>query len=915
MNARLLIKNFSIIVCIVVIFSVTTYLWLLPSLISSKYLKSTVSTVLEKNIGKELTVKNPKLVTGLNSNIIFTVDYLSLKKDNKEILNFTNLDTKFSLQKVFRKRLIVDKILAENVYININELASLLPKDEKPKKNKKQALFIDIFNSLLGVKNCHIIYKNNDYNIDFKAKHLILDNKNKRKYLHLDIDFILEKNNNKILVSTNDLNKIYIDKNIIRIDKLPINIDKSTIIIDAWTKRDRSYSLNIFSKNFNAKDIYDIVSSNIVIQNGSEILKPINNVNGNVNLDITFSKKQKISGDLSVNKVSFDIKDLLSMPVTLTQGFVSLDEKNIKISDFKGLYNNKPENKITMNGNIEDYAKTCDTKIISDIFITDDFFKNYISKILNSPVNLVGDAGSRMVLKSKNGSLDIIWYFLLKEGEGFKLGEQSMVLKDYKTLFKLDMSLVKNILKINTLNYYITNELKRGMTPVLQMTGDFDLGKNIQPLQMELSIPRPLPSEFLNFLIGQKIFKKGEISGNMIVYSKGEGLYLKGNFALDKVLIPSQRLFIKSGTFEAKNNRVYINSNGKYKRSSYDLSGEILNEIKLPIIVKDVNLKVDNIDVEKLLLQNSEISPKQEQNNDIENIDDTNSDTPTFTKNLIIVEKCVLNLVKGVYKDIKFGNLIADLSLDKNGVLKLKSNKFDIAEGISTLKVNADLINQKYYLRLGIKDVNSDIIASSILSLPREISGKAMGLIELTSDSSLKMNGEIKFKILEGTIEKVGYIEYILKVASLFRNPLAMISPSTLGDLVNIPEGRFDEIYGELYLKDNIIERMMVKSTADKLAAFIIGRYDLNTNDACLRIYTKISDKGKGFSGFLRNISLNSIASKLSLSNRNEANYYEKEISNIPKLKDGEDNAQVFLTKIDGDIINYNFLSTLKRIK
>ena len=233
----------------------------------------------------------------------------------------------------------------------------------------------------------------------------------------------------------------------------------------------------------------------------------------------------------------------------------------------------------------------------------------------------------------------------------------------------------------------------------------------------------------------------------------------------------------------------------------------------------------------------------------------------------------------------------------------------------STLKGKADLIKNKYYLRLGVKDVNSDVMASAVLGLPREISGKARGLIEINTDETLKLNGDIKFDIQNGTIEKVGYVEYLLKAASLFRNPLAMISPTTIGDLVTIPNGKFDKIAGELKIVDNVVMPMQIRSSADTLATYIVGRYDLETNDATLRIYTKFSDKDTGFAGFLRNISLNSIANRISASGRTDANYYSSELSQIPELKVGEDDAQVFLTKVDGDVINFNFLSSLKRIK
>ena len=487
-----------------------------------------------------------------------------------------------------------------------------------------------------------------------------------------------------------------------------------------------------------------------------------------------------------------------------------------------------------------------------------------------------------------------------------------MVLKDYKTLFKVDLSVVKNILKINTIDYYITNELKKGMTPVLSINGNLDMADNMKLLNINLNIPRPLPSEFLNFLACQKIFKKGTISGDLSIDNTGEFPVMAGVINLDKVFVPAQRLFIKSAKIGAKGDKLGAIANGRFKRSKYDFKGYIINDLRFPIVVKNVDLTVDNVDVEKFLAtNNTEQSTETVLNSDKE----TTDDTPTFTKGLIIVEKCMLNLEHGKYKQLEFGNLHANLTLDKDGVLSLQSNKFDIAEGISTLRVRADLIKNKYYLRLGVKDVNSTTMADALLGLPREISGKAMGLIELNSDADLKLNGNIKFNIQNGTIEKVGYVEYILKVASLFRNPLAMITPTTFGDLVNIPNGNFDVIKGDLKLKDNVIERLMIKSSAPQLGSFIIGRYDLTTGDASLRIYTKMSNKGKGFAGFLRNISLITLANRISTSGRNDSNYYSSEIEQIPQIQADEKDAQVFLTKVDGDVVNFNFLSSLKRIK
>ena len=74
------------------------------------------------------------------------------------------------------------------------------------------------------------------------------------------------------------------------------------------------------------------------------------------------------------------------------------------------------------------------------------------------------------------------------------------------------------------------------------------------------------------------------------------------------------------------------------------------------------------------------------------------------------------------------------------------------------------------------------------------INGKASGIIDINTDKTLKLNGTIKFVIQNGEIAKIGLVEYVLKFAAIFRNPVAMISPGIFADIVNMPEGKFDKI-------------------------------------------------------------------------------------------------------------------------
>ena len=892
------------------------YKWSIPAIVNSTPVVHFIEKQAGKTLNADVKIEEMKLKTGLD--IAFTVKQFTIDKDGKNYLTLSDIDTLFSVRELYKKRIEVKKMLTKDIFIDAYNLSLIMPKQEKKKEKKESPIFFDFYNTLLGVKNVVFVYNSPDFKVDLKTKHAIFDRTRERKYLHLDFDLDIEKDGHKINISANDQNRIYMENHIAYVKDFPIEIEKSKIIINAFMTNKGKYELKVSAKNFNAKDIADIVNSNLVITNGSQMLAPVDKITGTVDFDVML-KKEGLNGNININEVNFDVVPILNMPVKITQGKIKIGYKDIDFIDFKGYYNNKPTNTLSLKGYTKDYQKTCDTKLDSDIFVTNDFFKNYLSKMLGSPVEIVGDSMSKLIIKSVNGSIDILWFFLLKENHGFKFGEQSMVLKDYKTFFKVDLSVIKNILKINTINYHITKELKRGMTPLVQISGNLDMADNMKILDLNINMPHELPAEFLNFISCQKIFKKGNVYGKMNIDNHGKFPVMSGEFNIEKSFIPAQRLYIRKAKLKAGGNRISLKTEGRLRREQYKFDGSVLNELRLPIVVKDVNLTLDNIDVEKILTQeqgsaNTENATQALVSKGIANEEESDI-MPPFQKGLIIIEKCSLNLLKGVYKEINFGNVHADMTLDKDGILSLKSNRFDIADGISTLRVKADLVNRNFYMKLGVREVDSNIMATAILGLPKQISGKAKGLIELNADKSLKLNGDIKFNIKDGTIEQVGYVEYILKVASLFRNPLAMISPSIVIDLVNIPEGRFDEIQGEMKLEDNIIKRMKITSTAPELATLIFGRYDLTTNDASLRIYTKFSNKDKGFAGALRNISLNTLASKLSISARNERNYYANELSMIPTLKTGEDRAQVFLTKVDGDIINFNFLSSLKRIK
>ncbi len=904
------------------------YLKFLPAVVSNKHVINFVEKTLYNIAGLELNIKNPVLKTELSPVISFKVDEMTLFNNKDHLLAVENFDTTVSFKEIFSKNIIIKKLGADYIFADINNLTKLAFPQAEQKEQQKNEWNVDLFDSLLYVKKSLFLYKVEPKTyVSLKADDLELDNNQKDvKYLHFNITADITKDGQNTHFNIADRNAVYTQNKTLFIKNCYLTMNKSKIFFNAEASRKIGYWLEIFTDKIDIADVLALIDSGIVENNLDQPLAFFKDLKGSFNFKIKVTKND-VNGIINLNKISGQIVPISNIPVMLDKGKILMTKNDITLKDFDGYYNNKKVNKIEMEGTVKDYLKSIDTNIITRAVVTNDFAKNYLSKMVGIPVELTGGTTkTRLDLKSINNKIDLAWYFGLKSGQDILIDGASLTPNKFIRGLKGDIHFEDNLLSIKSIDYYIVPdsfsiEQKKNAKPVVKVFGNIDCGKPIPDVKnMGFEIPNPLPSEFLNVLIGQKLFKGGKIAGIMEYNNTSKYPALKGNLTMDDVRVPSQRVYLKHGEMSAKNGLLSLAAEGKYRRSAYDFSGSLINEIKFPVVVKDVNLTVDDVDIEKFLLSANNQSSKAvtETKFDVAasgEAKDDDDNTPTFDIGNFIVENCVLNILNGSYKDIAFKDVKATLSLDKNSVLNMYSNRFEIAEGHSSAKVNCDLKKHKYSLVLGIKDVNSDIIATTLLALPREITGKASGIIALNTDDSLKMNGSIKFAVNDGTIQKVGLVEYILKFAALFRNPLVMISPSTFGDLVNIPEGNFDKINGTLELKDNNVERMMIKSSAPQLSSFIIGRYELESGDASLRIYTKFSNNNKGFAGFLRNISLNSLANRIPLSARNDSNYYAAEISQLPPIDAEEKDCQIFLTKVDGDVQHNNFISSLKKIQ
>ncbi|MBR6163664.1 hypothetical protein IKQ26_07240 [bacterium] len=924
---------FFIILFFVLLTAFAVYMKGLPYLVSNQKFIGFIKTTVKKHTNTDLTIIRPILKTDVLPELKFQVEKIELSKEGAKLFELDDFVMVLSFAKIFKKTVIVDKLLARNVFADVNSLEELAPnKEKKEKKEKESPVKVEIDDSLLAVHNLDIIYLiSPDTKISLHGEQVGVDNTQKiRRGVLFKLSALVERKDKRVNLALSDNGRVYFYDKKFHIDSCPLFINDSEILTDFVADKKQNFEINLYSDNFELRDIIDFLNTQVIENNVSESLVYFSEIGGNLDFKLNI-KNDDLNGNFKINNIKVKVKDVDNVPITLTQGNISLTSDEIKIADFKGFYDNNSANKLEFEGSVKDYLKSIDTEIEAKALVRNDFFKKHLSKMLGTDLEIKGEAPTKISLKSKNNIMDLVWYFMLKPSQNIKIGNDFLPFEENYRMMKSEMHLENMVLDINSIDYHMIskselaqaraqretnpNEKREKPKPIFTLSSQLDLAKNNDMKYLSFEIPEPLPSELLNAVLNQNVFKKGKISGKLLVDNRGDFPVLNGNMRMDKVLIPSQMTFIKDAVLETKGRLIHLNSEGGYRRSKFSFNGDILNELKFPIVIKNVNLSLESLDLYKLLeLFNDQTSAEDVITTDSGVIASENTDSEFDIRNLII-EKCRFHLTNGVYKEIEFGNLDADLTLDKNGVIDIKSNRFDFAQGESSLRANFDLINKKYNVKLGVLRVDSDTIANALLDLKKEITGKASGFMDLTTDDSMKLNGTIKFKISDGTIEKMGLVEYVLKCASLFRNAISMINPATLSDIVRVPEGDFEKITGELTLRNNVATRIKIKTYSAQLSNYITGRYNIENGDTSMRIYTKFSDVKKGFTGYLRKISLNSLANRIQMNSQNDLNYYAIELQELPEIQADEKDCQIFLTKFEGDVANNNYISSLKKIK
>ena len=259
-----------------------------------------------------------------------------------------------------------------------------------------------------------------------------------------------------------------------------------------------------------------------------------------------------LNGTVKANRITSKLVPLADIPFTMTKGVITLDDKNIQVKDIEGYYGSKSSNKISMYGDVKDYAKTAKT----ELFVTGDATSelgSYISKVAGCKISF--DGLSKIGLKvdfDSTGEVKVSGGFKVPKGSDVLIENSSISPTKFDRAIGLKLSMLKNILDIQHINYYIADTISsdgRPMEkPLVSMSSNLDVVTG-QIYKLAFDIPNPLPSEFFNVLINQRIFRNGTFSGQLeYINTDKKHPYINSNVSLKDVRVVGQGLSIKNAS-------------------------------------------------------------------------------------------------------------------------------------------------------------------------------------------------------------------------------------------------------------------------------------------------------------------------------------------------------------------------------
>jgi len=741
-----------------------------------------------------------------------------------------------------------------------------------------------------------------------------------------DIDLKTVTANVKFLGKTDNKNKNYISSgeiivknNSAVINDLKARIGNSDLFlkgnISNLTSKFPSYNLYANSKNLDLISITDFIKSGVFGTEAIKFVEQFKEYSGTVDANVNATERGA-SGNVSFKNLGFrHIKS--DIPFLFPKFDIKLTNNKLFLEKITGDIGRTGKCPMFINLVINNYMKIpyVQGKVMTRLNPV--FVERYINTKMTQPIKLTGNLDFSSEI---NGSVDSmrLWSVLDINPES-DISYLTANLGDTDCLreFIIDTYIHPSDIILKNFEYLKYKQInsKNIKTPLLYATGTFSR-QNLTPQNFALETKQKLSAKMLNFVFKKSLIKNGTFDASVkyTVPTKLKTGKPVGIINIYDAEIPTYGTTVKSAKIKLNENNINLISSGNMIDTDYNLNADIVNSVVLPLKVKNFTLHTKYLNLDNCINTVNKWSIDAYMNSSLKS-------NVSFDISDIIIDKGILKVDNIDYKSVPITNINSKVSIDTNSVLKIDVDNFDMAGGKVSSNIRYKMKDGSTDIKLSAKGVDSNTIANSFMGLKNQIQGNFTGNVNLKTkgfdsiEQLENLSGKADFNINDGSMPKLGSLEYLLHATNLLKTGLTALSVNGIIELLNpFKDGSFEKINGKFDVQKGVIKNMQIFSKGSHLSMYLNGIYDIEASDADIVVYGKFGRKTEGHLGGVGNLSLNTFFNMIPRTKN--PTEYDADIKKIPDVTYKSDDYRVFRATVEGNINeSNNSVTSFKWIK
>ena len=705
---------------------------------------------------------------------------------------------------------------------------------------------------------------------------------------------------------------------IVNFKNLDANFDLQSLInsskLDITGKIKENYgNIKIVSNRFNLGDGIKILSLNLPYSKdlatiNSSFTAQYDGKIDNINLD-----RIRLKGKIYNNKGA-------KSTLIVNNSDFELKNSTLRLPKINARFGQMP---ILFEGKVTNIAQIPNLNMYVNLKPTQEFFDEFYNKKSLYPIKMKGDVNltSRITGDINNINAKTI----LNIAENSHLYYMGATIGDIENPVRIttNSTYSQQKIKINNLQYdkIITSQNNKPYAKTqLNASGTLKMlsANNVAFENFKIKTQTPSDAKIFNIIFRKPFMKQGVFTSDLVLNGTSLNPKIIGKLGITSIDIPFFDSDITSIDLNFKHNKLFIKSKGTILTNDIQLDAEMKNRLIAPFVVDNVNIKVSDLDVNKITdkLRDFEAEATRKPTSQM-------NSTQEIDMSQLVVNNANIQADKIKIRNINSDNFTAKLKLNNKKILDVEQFKFDIAQGSVFGKLQHNLNNHRTELDIHLNDANASIMSEALFDLKGQVYGLVDGNFILncsgdTQDKCFKtLSGNGNFKISDGRMPKLGSLEYLLKAGNLFKGGITGLSINSIIDLITpLKTGNFESIAGDIHITNGIADKINVYSSGHDLNMYMTGSYNIVTSVADMVILGSLSKNITTVFGKIKNASLSTLFNTIpGVNDQTEKLLMQEDIAKIPNIKNATDIYRIFAVDINGDINGDKYVKSFKWVK